>query len=91
MIGPVALAVGIAAVVLAFATPNRGMGASAVLAGLAASASALGLVAHARARRGDRRSTSAIAAVWIGVGALAIVAISVLPALLMSTPASGAG
>ncbi|WP_344372686.1 hypothetical protein [Agromyces tropicus] len=83
-LGSAALVVGLATIVLAFATPYRESLGSAVLAALAVFTSTLGLVARSRARRaGDRPSTAAIAAVWLGIGALAIVGISVLPALLM--------
>ncbi|GAA1061789.1 hypothetical protein [Agromyces bracchium] len=85
-LGSVALVIGIATVILAFATPYRESLGSALLAALAVFTSTLGLVARSRARRaGERPSTAAIAAIWLGIGALAIVGISVLPALLMPT------
>ncbi|WP_438853863.1 hypothetical protein [Agromyces sp. M3QZ16-3] len=87
-LGSIALLLGLATVILAFATPYRESLGSAVLAALAVFTSTLGLVARSRARRtGDRTSTAAVAAFWLGIGALAIVGISVLPALLMPTAA----
>jgi uncharacterized membrane protein YidH (DUF202 family) len=86
ILGAAALAIGIATVAVAFATPLRETLASGILAGLALVTSTLGLISRASARRsGERPPTTAIAAIWLGVGALAIVAISVLPALLMPT------
>ncbi|WP_353814809.1 hypothetical protein [Agromyces sp. SYSU T00266] len=83
-LGSAALVLGLTTVILAFATPYRESLGSALLAALAIFTSTLGLVARSRARRvGDRPSAAAIAAVWLGIGALAIVGISVLPALLM--------
>jgi uncharacterized membrane protein YidH (DUF202 family) len=85
-LGAAALAIGIATVAIAFATPLRETLASGILAALALLASTLGLISRSSARRaGERPPTTAIAAIWLGVGALAIVAISVLPALLMPT------
>ncbi|MFC9918286.1 hypothetical protein [Agromyces binzhouensis] len=91
-VGSAALVLGLTAVILAFATPYRESLGSALLAALAVFTSTLGLVARSRARRaGERPSTAAIAAVWLGVGALAIVGISVLPALLMPSSTGAAG
>ncbi|MGR0320726.1 hypothetical protein [Agromyces sp. ZXT2-3] len=90
-LGAAALGLGIATVAIAFATPLRETLVSGILAALALFASTLGLISRARARRvGERPSTAAIAGIWLGIGALAIVAISVLPALLMPAGA-GAG
>ncbi|WP_430647462.1 hypothetical protein [Agromyces sp. GXS1127] len=89
-LGSASLTIGVLTVAIAFATPLRETLASGILAALALFGSTLGLIARGRARHvSGRTPTAATAGIWLGIGALAIVGISVLPALLM--PAGGGG
>ncbi|WP_353826542.1 hypothetical protein [Agromyces sp. SYSU T0242] len=89
-LGSIGLFAGVATVVLACLTPYRDAVASGVLALAALGVSTIGIVARRRARRaGLKTSSAAYAAIWLGLGAIAIIGISVLPALLMPTGTAG--